>query len=243
MTVLLALEKVTRRFGPVTALDSVSLEAGEGEIVGLLGPSGSGKTTLLRLAGMLDCPTEGRILLEGEQMDAEGDRNLATRRKIAMILQKPVVFRGSVIRNATYGLRLRKVEAEEARARAMEALRDVGLDGMAGRAAHTLSGGEVQRLAFARAAVLRPKLLLLDEFTANLDPANITMLEKAVRRFRESGGTVVMVTHNLPQARRQADRVGLLLSGKLVETGPPQRFFDSPETKEAREFLNGTMVW
>ena len=243
MTALLSIEKVTRRFGTVTALDSVSLDAGKGEIVGLLGPSGSGKTTLLRLAGMLDTPNEGRVLFDGQPVLSEGDRDLATRRRIAMILQKPVVFRGSVLRNATYGMRVRRVEAEESRRRAREALEAVGLAGMAGRAASTLSGGEVQRLAFARAAVLGPELMLLDEFTANLDPANIIMLEKAVRGFRDGGGTVLLVTHNLSQGRRLADRVCLLLGGRLAEAGPSRRFFDSPETKEAKEFLNGTMVW
>jgi tungstate transport system ATP-binding protein len=243
MTGLLSLEKVTRRFGQKTALDSVSLDIGKGEIVGLLGPSGSGKTTLLRLAGMLDTPTEGQVLFDGRPVQADGDRDLGTRRRIAMILQKPVVFRGSVLRNATYGLRIRKVEDKEARARAMEALKSVGLADLAGRAAPTLSGGEVQRLAFARAAVLRPELMLLDEFTANLDPSNITMLEKAVRGFREGGGTVMMVTHNLAQGKRLADRVCLLLNGRVMESGTPQKFFDSPETNEAKEFLNGTMVW
>jgi tungstate transport system ATP-binding protein len=243
MTALLELEKVTRRFGDVEALGGVSLEVDRGQIVGLLGPSGSGKTTLLRLSGMLDSPSEGRVLFDGKEVNARGDRDLDTRRRIAMILQKPVVFRGSVLRNATYGLRVRKVDADEACRRAEEALGSVGLGGLAGRTASTLSGGEVQRLAFARAAVLRPELMLLDEFTANLDPANIAMLEKGVRAFRESGGTVVMVTHNLAQARRLADRVCLLLGGKLAETGPSKEFFDSPKTKPARDFLDGTMVW
>jgi len=243
MTALLSLEKVTRRFGPKTALDSVSLEVGKGEIFGLLGPSGSGKTTLLRLAGMLDTPSEGRVLFDERPVQAEGDRDLTTRRKIAMILQKPVVFRGSVLQNATYGLRIRRLEESKSRRSALEALQAVGLTEMAGRAASTLSGGEVQRLAFARAAVLGPELLLLDEFTANLDPANIIMLEKAVRSFRDGGGTVIMVTHNPAQGKRLADRVCLLLGGRLVETGPAHRFFEGPETKEAKEFLNGTMVW
>jgi len=243
MTALLSLENVVRRFGEVEALRGISLDVGKGEIVGLLGPSGSGKTTLLRLAGLLDTPSGGRVLFDGKPVAAKGDRDILSRRRIAMILQKPVVFRGSVMRNATYGLRIRRVNEDEARDRALKALRKVGLGELGKRAASTLSGGEVQRLAFARAAVLRPDLLLLDEFTANLDPANITMLENGVRRFREGGGTVLMVTHNLAQGKRLADRVCLLLGGKLVEAGPSGKFFDAPETKEARDFLNGTMVW
>jgi tungstate transport system ATP-binding protein len=243
MTALLSLENVTRRFGEVEALRGVSLDVNQGEIVGLLGPSGSGKTTLLRISGILDPSSEGRVLFDGRPVTARGDRDLETRRKIAMILQKPVVFRGGVMRNATYGLRLRKIDEAEARERALDALETVGLGDLAGRTASTLSGGEVQRLAFARAAVLRPDLLLLDEFTANLDPANIAMLENGVRRFRESGGTVLMVTHNLAQGRRLADRVCLLLGGRLVETAPARQFFESPQTREARDFLDGTMVW
>ena len=243
MNALLSLENVTRRFGEVEALAGVSLDVGQGEIVGLVGPSGSGKTTLLRISGMLDHPSEGRVLFDGEPITAKGDRDLQTRRRIAMILQKPVVFRGSVMRNATFGLRMRMVEESECRARAVAALRDVGLGELGARTASTLSGGEVQRLAFARAAVLRPELLLLDEFTANLDPANIAMLENGVRRFREGGGTVLMVTHNLAQGKRLADRICLLLGGRLVETAPARRFFESPHTKQARDFLDGTMVW
>ena len=138
---------------------------------------------------------------------------------------------------------MRMVEESECRARAVAALRDVGLGELGARTASTLSGGEVQRLAFARAAVLRPELLLLDEFTANLDPANIAMLENGVRRFREGGGTVLMVTHNLAQGKRLADRICLLLGGRLVETAPARRFFESPHTKQARDVLDGTMVW
>ena len=243
MTALLEIHNVTRRYGNVKALAGASLKVDRGEILGLLGPSGAGKTTLLRVAGLLEAPTSGRVVFDGQRAHADKKESLALRRRMAMILQKPVVFCGSVMRNATYGLRVRGYPESQAEKLVSPLLDSVGLADMAGRPASTLSGGEVQRLAFARATVLKPQMLLLDEFTANLDPANITMLENGVRRFREGGGTVLMVTHNLAQGKRLADRVCLLLGGKLVEAGPSGKFFDAPETKEARDFLNGTMVW
>jgi len=243
MTPLLELENVTRRYGEVDALRDASLTVGRGEIWGLLGPSGAGKTTLLRVAGLLETPTAGRVVFDGQPAMADRKESLALRRRMAMILQKPVVFRGSVMRNATYGLRVRGYPEHQARGLVSPILDTVGLTEMADRPAHTLSGGEVQRLAFARATVLKPELLLLDEFTANLDPANIALLEKGVRQYRDGGGTVMMVTHNLAQGKRLADRVCLLIGGKLVEAGPSHKFFEGPETTQAKEFLNGTMVW
>lgn len=243
MSALLEIENVSRRYCAVDALCGASLTVDRGEILGLLGPSGAGKTTLLRVAGLLETPTDGRVIFDGQPAMADKKDSLALRRRMAMILQKPVVFRGSVLRNATYGLRVRGYPEQQARRLVSPILETVGLSEMANRPAHTLSGGEVQRLAFARATVLKPELLLLDEFTANLDPANIALLEKGVRQYRDGGGTVMMVTHNLAQGKRLADRVCLLLGGRLVEAGPSQKFFESPETTQAKEFLNGTMVW
>jgi len=243
MTALLELENLTRRYGDVNALADASLKVDRGEIVGLLGPSGAGKTTLLRMAGLLEAPTSGRVVFDGQTAHADKKDSLVLRRRMAMILQKPVVFIGSVMRNATYGLRIRGYPESQARRLVEPVMESVGLSGMAGRPASTLSGGEVQRLAFARATVLKPELLLLDEFTANLDPANVALLEKGIRQYRDGGGTVLLVTHNLAQGKRLADRVCLLLGGKIAESGPSAKFFAGPETKQAREFLNGTMVW
>jgi tungstate transport system ATP-binding protein len=243
MTSLLELQDVTRRYGKVDALAGASLKVDRGQIVGLLGPSGAGKTTLLRLAGLLEAPTSGNVVFDGRTAHADDKQSIALRRRMSMILQKPVVFSGSVMRNATYGLRVRGYPEDQARRLVKPVIESVGLSGMADRPAATLSGGEVQRLAFARATVLKPELLLLDEFTANLDPANVALLENGVRRYRDGGGTVLMVTHNLAQGKRLADRVCLLLGGKIAETGPASEFFAGPKTGQAREFLNGTMVW
>jgi tungstate transport system ATP-binding protein len=243
MTALLELHNVTRRYGNVKALAGASLKVDRGEILGLLGPSGAGKTTLLRMAGLLEAPTSGRVDFDGHTAHADKKESLALRRRMAMILQKPVVFSGPVMRNATFGLRVRGYPEDQAQRLVAPVLETVGLSGLGDRPASTLSGGEVQRLAFARATVLEPEMLLLDEFTANLDPANVALLENGVRRYRDGGGTILMVTHNLAQGKRLADRVCLLLGGKLVEVGLADEFFERPATEQGREFLNGTMVW
>jgi tungstate transport system ATP-binding protein len=243
MKKLLSLRNVTKRFGGKVALSGATLTLGKGEILGILGPSGAGKTTMLRIMGLLEPPTKGRVLFRGEAVSPEGDGALEVRRRMAMILQKPIVFKGTVVQNAMYGLRVRGVAPEQAMERAERALGKVGLEDVLDRHASTLSGGEVQRLAFARAAVTEPDVLLLDEFTANLDPANITILEKQVCDFRDGGGAVAMITHSVQQGRRLADRICLLLDGKIVEIERTEKFFESPATEEARDFVSGKMVW
>jgi ABC-type Fe3+/spermidine/putrescine transport system ATPase subunit len=141
MTALLELQNVTRRYGKVEALAGASLKIDRGEIVGLLGPSGAGKTTILRMAGLLEAPTSGRVVFDGQTARADKNESLALRRRMAMILQKPVVFRGSVMRNATYGLRVRGYHEDQARRLVEPVIESVGLAEMAGRPASTLSGG------------------------------------------------------------------------------------------------------
>ncbi len=229
------LEGVAKRFGPVTALDGVSLRVKPREIFCLVGPSGAGKTTLLRIAALLEAPDGGRVVHA-----AAGN----SRKQIAMLHQRPYLFRGTVFENVAYGLRLRNRPEAEMEAEVRAGLEAVGLQDRASSRARDLSGGEAQRVAFARAIVTRPRLLLLDEFTANLDPANVALLEEAVLRFRsETGATVLMASHNFLQAKRMADRVGLLLQGKLVEVAEKEKFFERPERMETQRFLKGEMVY
>lgn len=240
---VISVEGAGRRYGGVRALSGVTLEVRRGEVLGVLGPSGAGKSTLLRLLALLDAPTEGTVLFNGRPASAYGDGGLKLRRRLAAVLQKPVVFRGTVFGNVAFGLRARGLPERVVGVRADRALGSVGLARLGDRPASALSGGEVQRLAFARAAVLRPEVLLLDEYTANLDPANVALLERLVLEFNEGGGTVLLVTHNPAQARRLADRVGLLIGGRLVEVAPAGEFFESPSSSAARDFLSGRMAW
>ncbi len=161
-----------------------------------------------------------------------------------MVAQNPLLFRGSVFYNVSYGLCVRDVDGSELLVRTIKALEGVGIPGLVNARASGLSAGEAQRVAFARAIVTRPDLLLLDEFTANLDPANVNALEVAVREYnRATGATVVLVTHGMFQAKRLGHRVALLMDGRIVEEGPVHEFFEDPKDPRTRAFVNGEFAY
>jgi tungstate transport system ATP-binding protein len=206
-----------KSYGEAEVLKDINLLVDPGEVLAMIGPTGSGKTTLLRLIGLLEKPTIGEIIFDGLDITGlpEGER-IKARRRMAMVFQKPVMFKTSVRENVSYGLRIRgEVKIDERVEAAIEA---VGLSGYGSRDANTLSGGEMQRIALARALVLDPELLLLDEPTANLDPKTAATIDALISRFK---GTVIMATHNMLQARRLADRIAVLVEGRLSKVGRP----------------------
>jgi tungstate transport system ATP-binding protein len=204
----------------------------------VIGPNGAGKSLLLRLCHGLLAPSQGRILCNGR---AEGV-GPEVRARQAMVFQRPVHLRRSAVANLTYALAARGVPRARRRERALGALDRFGLGRLADRPARVLSGGEQQRLALARAWLLEPELLLLDEPTAALDPPSTKAIEAAIDLFAREGVTIVMTTHDLGQARRHADVVVFLAGGRLIEQGPAAEFFDRPRTTEARAFLKGELV-
>jgi tungstate transport system ATP-binding protein len=218
--------------GGVGILSDVSLTIGAGPPSIIIGPNGAGKSVLLRLLHGLLAPSAGRVLWAGD----------ATRRQ-AMVFQRPVLLRRSVLANAVYPLRLAGVPAAEREPRAHAALDMVGLAALADRPARRLSGGEQQRLALARAAALSPEVLFLDEPCASLDPAATRAVEDIVATLVTRGTKVVMTTHDLGQARRLAGEVLFLDRGRLREQTPAAAFFDTPTTPEAAAFLRGELVW
>jgi tungstate transport system ATP-binding protein len=224
----------------VLAIDA--LEVHRGEVLALVGPSGSGKSTLLRLLNFLEAPTRGWIEYAGVRFEAGKVMPLELRRRVTTVFQRPMLLDRTVWENVTYSLRLRG--QRDAQVPAQTALELVGLASLAQQNARKLSGGEAQRVALARAMILRPDVLLMDEPTANLDPYNVGLIEKIVHQVnREQQTTVVLVTHNVFQARRLADRVAFLLAGKLVEVADVETFFDSPVDGRTRAFVNGEMVY
>jgi len=238
---LYKLDGVTHRYGGRSVLEISRLEVHAGEVVCLVGPTGAGKSTLLRLLAGLESPSSGSLRF-GE--DRLGDRELplAVRRRITLVFQQPRLLAGSVRANVEYGLRLRGLSRCPGRVQAV--LDRLGLGPLAARPARTLSGGETQLVALARALVLEPDVLLLDEPTAHLDPARVALAEEVIRAaHRDRGTTIVWATHNLFQARRLAKRVAFLLDGRLVETAAVEPFFTAPQDPRTAAFVRGEMVY
>ncbi|MGC8875295.1 MAG: phosphate ABC transporter ATP-binding protein [Chloroflexia bacterium] len=234
------LEGVRKRYDNREVLRIDQLSIFSGEIFGLVGPSGAGKSTLLRLLNFLEPATTGRILYRGRPLD--GRVPPETLRRITTVFQRPLLLTGSVAYNVAFGLRLRGLRNTQPTVEAM--LRRVGLLHLARAPVHTLSGGEAQLVALARALVLEPDVLLLDEPTANLDPYHVGLIEEIVcRENRQRGTTVVWVTHHVFQARRVAHRVGLLLGGQLVEVNETRSFFEQPQDPRSAAFVRGEMVY
>lgn len=215
-----------------------------GKIYGIIGPSGAGKTTLLRIVNLLTEPDRGTIRFDGRAVPPNGPARLALQRQMTLVFQKPLLFATTVSENVAYGLKARGCSREEIRKRVPALLKQVGLADLADRHAATLSGGEAQRVALARAVAFKPKLLLLDEPTANLDPANVELIEKMILQLRKTiEVTIIMVTHNIFQARRLADEVLFLYGGRIVETGAAEKIFQAPRDERTLAFIEGRMVY
>ena len=244
------LHAVTKAYEGRSVLDVDDLEVHRGEILALVGPSGAGKSTLLRLLNFLEPPSSGRIHFypiprNGQQchtFDATRPVPLSVRRRVATVFQRPILLNRSVYANVRFGLQLRG--NHDSTRQIEDALEQVGLIDLAHQRARTLSGGEAQRVSLARAMVLQPDVLLLDEPTANLDPYNVGLIEEIARSLNHRRGTtIVLVTHNVFQARRLAHRVGLLLEGRIVEVADTATFFESPRDPRTAAFARGEMVY
>jgi tungstate transport system ATP-binding protein len=236
------LHGVIKAYGSKTVLDVDRLDIYRGEVLALVGPSGAGKSTLLRLLNFLEPPSSGRIRFLDATFEAGHAMPLHLRRRVTTVFQRPILLARSVAANVRYGLHLRGQRDADREAQAV--LEQVGLGHLAQRKARTLSGGEAQRVSLARAMIVEPDVLLLDEPTANLDPYNVGLIEGIVRTLNEQRGTtIVLVTHNVFQARRLAHRVGLLLEGGIVELAGVQDFFESPQDQRTVAFVRGEMVY
>lgn len=239
MSEIYSLHNIERSYGDRRVLHVPQLTIDSGECVGVIGPSGSGKTTLLRLLAMLDRPATGSLVYNGHELN--GSVPITIRREITMVFQRAALLDQSVFDNVSYGLRVRGIRDEE---RVREALTELGIDHLADQPAHNLSAGELQRAAVARALVIRPKVLLLDEPTANLDPDNVAILENAISTANaRDDTTVVLVSHNLHQVCRLATSVAGIMNGEVVEHGPVQQVVGHSRNEKLRAFISGGVVY
>ncbi|HYF84601.1 MAG TPA: phosphate ABC transporter ATP-binding protein [Clostridia bacterium] len=234
--------KLVKEYSNKKVLDIDELNLEEGKITGIIGPSGAGKSTLLYILNGLEKTTSGRIVFDGKEQKSEPD--IETRRQMSMVFQKPIVFNTSVYENMAYSLKLRGVDKDEIRGKVLELASFIGLEDKLKQRALTLSGGEAQRLSLARAIIHKPKVLLLDEPTANLDPANVAMIEKLILHAKiEYKTSIVVVTHNMFQAKRLSDNVVFLLNGNVIESGESAQIFGSPQDVRTLDFIEGRMIY
>jgi tungstate transport system ATP-binding protein len=237
------LRNLTQSYNGRTILQVGRLDIYTGEILAIVGPSGAGKSTLLRHLNFLEQPAAGTLTFENHTLNGNTPP-LQLRRKITTVFQSPVLLNRSVAANVGYGLQLRGQDKGQVRQAVTGALARVGLSELVDVPTRTLSGGEAQRVALARALVIQPEVLLLDEPTANLDPHNVKLIEQIIADVnREQGTTMVLVTHNIFQAKRLAHRTGLLLDGHLIEIADTATFFNSPSDPRTAAFVRGDMVY
>jgi tungstate transport system ATP-binding protein len=203
----------------------------------IVGASGSGKTTLLKILAGLETPSSGEVLLDGKKTDQS-----ELRMKSTMVFQKTVIFNTTVFDNVAYGLRIRSLPEENIKTQVEQVLKTVGLEDLEHRKAKRVSGGEQQRVSLARALVLKPEILLLDEPTANLDPANAFIVERTIAEAQRTlNQTIILATHNLDQAKRLSDEVAHMLGGEVVDKALVKDFFSNPKDPRTKRFVAGEL--
>jgi molybdopterin-binding protein len=234
---ILRLERVTVAYDDMLVLDTPLLEVQEGETLAVIGPNGAGKSTLLRVLGLLERPTEGRVLFRGRPVQPYGNL-LAERRRMASVFQEPLLTSGTVEDNVALGLRLRRIDSTKVSRRVQEGMATLGIGHLSSRRTRTLSGGEAQRVSLARALVLDPEVFLLDEPFAALDPLTRegllldlkTILDK--RRI-----TTIFVTHDRNEALLLGNQVAVIMNGRVLQMDVPERVFTEPVNEEVARFV------
>lgn len=226
--------------GAVKALDGIDLRIEQGEVVVIIGPSGSGKSTFLRSLNLLEIPTDGHIIFDGEDLTNPKLNINEHRQKMGMVFQHFNLFPNmTVLKNMTIApMKLLKKSKEEAEAKAMSLLKTVGLEDRANAYPSQLSGGQKQRVAIVRALCMEPEVMLFDEPTSALDPEMVGEVLQVMKELADKGMTMAIVTHEMGFAREVADRVIFMDGGYIVEEGTPQEVLLHPQEARTIDFLN-----
>ncbi|MDH5797409.1 MAG: phosphate ABC transporter ATP-binding protein [Paracoccaceae bacterium] len=218
-------------------IGGIDLKLAEGQRTVIMGANGSGKTMLLRLIHGLESPDEGNVLWRGQQLER------FARDRQALVFQKPVMLRRTVIANIEFALSARGITGREKKRRALDALEMAHLSHLGLKPARLLSGGEQQRVAVARAIACAPEILLLDEPSASLDPASTALIEELIGQAHRRGVTIILVTHDIGQARRIADRVVFLHAGSVAEDGPASQVLEAPRSDAVKAWISGRLYF
>lgn len=232
----ITIENLTKTYKK-TVLDIKHLEFEKGSFWGIIGPNGSGKSTLMKIIAGLDQASTGQVRYAGHSISQ------SVRVSMTLVFQKPYLLRTSVYQNIAYPLQIRNIPQKEMRQRVDDTMEMLGIETLRDQRAWTLSGGEAQKVALARALVFRPQLLMLDEPTANIDPASILQLEKQIKEYYEVfKPTILMVTHNVQQAKRICDQVAFMYQGKVLEKGSLKHVFDQGENPLVKTFIQEDLL-
>ena len=233
------IENLVGSYGEKIALEIPKLHIPTGSFIGIIGPNGAGKSTLINLMAGMTFPNKGKILYDGTSLR----ENPGLYKEMTLIFQKPYLFRRSVYENVAYPLKIRGVPPATIEKRCDALLDSLGLTPLREQLATTLSGGEAQKLALARGLVFEPRLLMLDEPTANIDPQSVMLMEKVLRDFyHRTGSTILIITHNIRQARRLTNEVFYIDQGQLVEKGSSRAVIESPENPSTRRFIQWDQI-
>ena len=237
---MIDVKNLTKSFGKLEVLKGVSQHISKGERVVLIGPSGSGKSTFLRCLNLLETPTGGEIIFEGQSITDEKCDINKIRQKMGMVFQHFNLFPNmTILKNITLApVRTGLMNKEQAEKEARELLRRVGLEDKAESYPAQLSGGQKQRIAIVRALCMKPEVMLFDEPTSALDPEMVGEVLDVMKELAKSGMTMVCVTHEMGFAREVADRVLFMDEGRIVEEGTPAEIFSAPKEQRTKDFLN-----
>ena len=237
---MISVKKLSKRFDDLVVLDNIDTEIDKGEVICVIGPSGAGKSTFLRCLNMLETPTSGQLIFEGNDLtDPKTNLNLH-RQRMGMVFQQFNLFpHMTVLDNLTCApMMLKKESKEKAESRAMDLLKRIGLADKAGAWPAQLSGGQKQRVAIVRALCMEPDVMLFDEPTSALDPEMVGEVLDVMKHLAEAGMTMVVVTHEMGFAREVASRILFLADGIIAEEGTPQQIFNQPKTERLKGFLS-----
>ena len=238
--VLFEIKGLQKKFGELTVFDGLDETISKGDVVVIIGPSGGGKSTFIRCLNLLEQPTAGTILFEGQDITAKGFDVNRHRQKVGMVFQQFNLFNNlTVLENITISqIKVKGLSQAESEAKAMTLLKRVGLDDKAGSYPSQLSGGQKQRIAIVRALAMEPQVILFDEPTSALDPEMVKEVLDVIGELTQSGMTTVIVTHEMGFARNVSDRVLFMDEGLVQEEGTPEEVFGNPKSERCKDFLS-----